>query len=590
MTIRVLPASVAAGIAAGEVAERPAAVVKELIENALDAGATHVTVEIARGGMERISVSDDGCGIPQEEVELAFTRHATSKLQELDDLERLTTMGFRGEALPSIAAAGKVRMVSRAAEAGTAVAVELLDGRVTGKRQVGAAPGTTVTVEALFAGIPARRKYLRSQAAETSRVRQVVEYLAMAWPAVQFSLLADNRRLVHSPGNGSLRDVLAVVYGAETAQAMLEVGATTSGPYAVHGLVSPGTIGKATRSGMSLFVNRRWVQHRMLVVAVEQAYQGFLMEGRYPIAALFLEVPPPEVDANVHPTKREVRFLREGDAFSSVQRAVRETLLATSPVTDARGALGISPAISGGQPPAGMPSAGSAAGLQLFAPLPRPVADGAVEALTPGPPTPSAPAPAPSPGSPLPHLRVLGQVANTFVVAEGPDGMYLIDQHAAHEQVLFDRLLLQRERGQLEVQPLLDPLPVELTSEQMESAHVMLPLLAQMGFQVEAFGEDTWLVRALPAMLSHSSVGRLFQELLASQRDPTMANSPAHYALAASVACHSSVRAGQALEPREMDALVEALGGARNPHHCPHGRPTIIRVSTSTLEREFGRL
>ena len=595
MSIRVLPATVAAGIAAGEVIERPASAVKELVENALDAGARRVTVEVTRGGMERITVSDDGWGIPQDEVELAFSRHATSKLRSMDDLSHLDTMGFRGEALPSIAAVGRLRMVSRAAGSDAAYAVGLVNGAVTSRGQAGTAPGTTVTVEALFADVPARRKYLRSQAAETARVRQVITHLAMAWPGVQFVFAADNRLAFQTSGTGSLRDVLAVVYGTEVAQAMLEVE-SISAPYAIQGLVSPAAISRATRSGISLFVNNRWVQHRGLVVAVEDAYQGFLTQGHYPIAALLLDVSPAEVDANVHPTKREVRFLREGEVFSSVQRAVRETLFTASPLMDARGALGIGPPNLAGQAavqavlgPGGVPASAPARDPNLFAPLKKPFGNMAAELPVQGPERPAAPRATPASNSPFPGLRVLGQVANTFVVAEGPDGMYLIDQHAAHEQVLFDRLLLQWEYGEMEVQPLLDPLPVELTPDQMERAHDVLPLLGQLGFQIETFGQDTWLIRALPGVLSHSSISRFFHELLASQRDPSLANSPAHYAVAASVACHSAVRAGQTLETREIDALLEALSSARNPHHCPHGRPTIIRVSTTALEREFGR-
>ena len=585
--IRVLPATVAAGIAAGEVVERPASVVKELVENSLDADATHITVELRHGGLEQITVSDDGCGIPQEEMELAFARHATSKLQGLDDLADLTTMGFRGEALPSIAAAGLVTMVSRTAGSDSACAVDLVDGTVSRKRTVGAAPGTTVTVDDLFAGIPARRKYLRSQAAETARVRQVVEHLAMASPTVQFTFVSDGRLLLQTPGSGSLRDMLAVVYGAETAQAMLEIG-PTAGPYPVHGLVSPAEVSRPSRAAISLFVNRRWVQHRTLVVAIEGAYQGFLMEGRYPIVALFLEVPPAQVDVNVHPTKREVRFLRDGDAFTSVQRAVRETLLAESPLMEARGAIGASLAPSPGQvtsETSGELPLGLSPALQPSPSLGVPAQGPAPDSVS----QPGAPSPLPGSGTALPPLRVLGQVANTYLVAEGPDGMYLVDQHAAHEQALFDRLLLQWERGQPDVQPLLDPLPVELAPEQLETAHELLSLLPRLGLHVEPFGERTWLVRALPAMASRSSIPRLLEELFAPQRDPSLVNSQLHYALAASIACHSSVRAGQALGIEEMNALVTALAAARNPHHCPHGRPTIIRVSTTTLERQFGR-
>ena len=305
------------------------------------------------------------------------------------------------------------------------------------------------------------------------------------------------------------------------------------------------------------------------------------MEGRFPVGVLFLEVPPSKVDVNVHPAKREVRFLHEGEAFSSIQRAVRSVLLAVSPVVEARGAL------AGGPGPT-TPALAAPSFHMSFDRLPEEVSQDAQPGT-------SLAAAWPSPGaggagsSGLPPLRVLGQVSNTYLVAEGPDGMYLIDQHAAHEQVLFDRLLRQWEEHKPEVQPLLEPLPLELTPEQQEALPDALPALEQLGFLLEPFGEGAWLARAVPAMARQASVPRLVAELLERQRDPALAASPAHHAMAASIACHSSVRAGQTLSPDEMDALLVALRQARNPGHCPHGRPTIVRLSTHMLEREFGR-
>jgi DNA mismatch repair protein MutL len=569
MAIHVLAPAVAAGIAAGEVVERPASVVKELVENALDAGATSVVVELTDGGMECIRVSDNGCGIPANEVELAFTRHATSKLATLDDLDRITTMGFRGEALPSIAAAAQVTVVTR--EAGTDVAtwVELKGGGMR-HGNWSAAPGTTVTVEELFGNIPARRKFLRSAGAETGRVRRVAEHMALAFPEVSLVLTSDGKPLFRTAGNGSLQDVVAAVYDPEMAAVMLEVVAQEAAPYTVRGLISPAATSKTNRTAMHLFLNQRWVQDRALQVAIHEAYQGFLLEGRFPVTVLFLEVPPQEVDVNVHPAKREVRFIRERDAFSSVQRAVRGTLLASSPIVEGGGSLA--------SPRAQEPVSAVAPSFAFNFDADR-------EASTAFLPHPGAAA-----GPTIPSLRVLGQVSSTYLVAEGPDGMYLIDQHAAHEQVLFDRLLRQWEDHHSEVQPLLEPMPVELTPEQMDGARETMQVVEALGFHMEPFGEGSWLVRAVPAMARQVSIPRLVQELLDPQRDPTLAGLPTHYALAASIACHSAVRAGQTLDPQEMTALVESLTRCRNPRHCPHGRPTTIRLSTRMLAREFGRI
>ncbi|MDE2765683.1 MAG: DNA mismatch repair endonuclease MutL, partial [Chloroflexota bacterium] len=335
MSIRVLEAAVASAIAAGEVIERPASVVKELVENSIDADASRVTVEIEQGGLKRIRVADDGAGIAPGELETAFERHATSKLRTVDDLDALHTLGFRGEALPSIAAAARVRLVSRQA-GGDGAAIELEAGRVLSKGAASAPPGVTVSVEALFSALPARLKFLRSTGAETARVRQAVESLALAYPNVALTFSADGKTLLRAPGGGALRDAFAAVYGAELTEAMLDLAPSPAAPFRVRGLISPPAHSRPNRSAVRLFVNGRWVQSRALSVAVEEAYAGLLMQGRYPIAVVMIDAPPHEVDANVHPNKREVRFARESDAFSSVQRSVRESLLAHVPVVDAR--------------------------------------------------------------------------------------------------------------------------------------------------------------------------------------------------------------------------------------------------------------
>ena len=586
MVIRVLPPAVAAGIAAGEVIERPASVVKELVENSLDAGASTVGVEVLQGGLQSIRVTDDGSGIAADELRLAFERHATSKLRSLDDLAAVTSLGFRGEALASIAAAAHVRLLTRTAGAEAAAFVEIEGSAVIAEGTSSGAPGTTVTVEALFSTIPARLKFIRSASAETARIRGVLDHMAMACPHVRFSLRSEARMLLQTSGNGALRDVMAAVYGAEVADALIEVTGSARGVYPVHGMVSPAERSRPNRTGMSLFVNGRWVSNRTLSVAVEQAYAGLLMEGRYPIAAMFVDVPPAEVDPNVHPNKREVRLVRDADAFSSVQRAVREALLADSPVAEARGLLAPPPAPAQASTPAPTLALGGlapalSAGL---APLPEPSASpsGGEHAI-------AAPAAAGqgAPGSPRAPLRILGQISNMFVVAEGADGMYLIDQHAAHEAVLYYRLLRQWEERRPEVQPMLEPLPVELTPEQVEAVAGAQPTLERYGVRIEPFGGSTWLVRSVPLMARSVSAVKLVAEILDAHSGG--AGSDTHLAVAASIACHSAVRAGQTLDRQEMEALGHALTTEDIPQHCPHGRPTMLRVTTSSLEREFGR-
>ena len=575
MAIRVLPAGVAARIAAGEVIERPASVVKELVENSLDAGARIIGVEIRHGGLASIRVTDDGCGIPADEVALAFERHATSKLASVEDLGDIGTLGFRGEALASIAAAAGVRMTTRTGDAESATTVELENGAIMRQSPAGAGLGTTIEVEALFSTIPARLKFIRSAAAETARVRQTMDHLAMAHPHVQFSLKTDGRLQLSTSGNGSLRDAVAAVHGAELAQAMIEVGSWT-GAYSVWGLVGTPEQSRANRTGVSLFVNNRWVQHRAVGVAIEEAYRGLLMEGRFPIAVVFFDVPPGEVDVNVHPNKREVRLSHEGDAFSSVQHAVRDALLAASPIAEGEGLLSYAvPA-----PPSLQPELTFTTQEREQAPLPEP-APVAEET--------HAPLVLPPGASPLSRLHVLGQIANTYIVADGPDGMYLIDQHAAHESVLYYRLLRQWANSTPEVQPMLEPLPMSLTPQQMDALGEGRAVLERYGLLVEPFGDDTLLVRAVPVMARRVDAVKLVAEAL--DRFSSRANgTDTHLSAAASIACHSAVRAGQTLDQQEMMALGEALASELNPQHCPHGRPTVIRVSTDVLGRQFGRL
>ena len=597
MPIRILPPAVAAGIAAGEVIERPASVVKELVENSIDSGARAISVEIQQGGLQSIRVTDDGAGIPDDEVEVAFARYATSKLVSLDELAQISTLGFRGEALASIAGASHVRMTTRTADATAASVVDATGADVTRRTKEAAAQGTTVLVESLFSTIPARLKFIRSAQAETSRIRLTLDHLAMAEPHIRFTLKSEQRTLLQSSGNGVLRDVFANVQGTELAAEMLEFTASTLAPYPVHGLISPPSRSRSNRTGISLFANGRWIASAALSTAIQEAYRGLLMEGRYPFAVVFIDVPTDVIDVNVHPNKREVRFRHDGDTFSSVERTVRETLLRADPTVEARGLFrsGLAPASDHSYPTAS-PQAFDftlAPGVGAWAPLPErepvlpadkidaPLADASDDSVE------------NDPSQVIPwgmaELRVLGQISNTYIVAEGVDGMHLIDQHAAHESVLYYRLLRQWEDRGAEVQPMLDPLPIELSVEQLDAVPIAQELLARYGINLEPFGDATYLLRSLPAMARRVDGAKLVAEVLAIAAKAGALAPEIQHTVAASIACHSAVRAGQVLDTQEMEALIAALITETNPNHCPHGRPTTLKVSTNMLEREFGR-
>jgi len=562
LTIRVLSPETAARIAAGEVVERPASVVKELVENALDAGATAVSVEVTAGGLETIRVSDDGCGLAAEELEVAFARHATSKLRD-EELLRVDTLGFRGEALPAIAAVGEVEMVSRAPGAEAATYLRLVGGAVVEGGERGAPAGTTVTVRELFARQPARRKFLRSPSAEANQIASVVSHYALAYPAVRFSLTLDGRLSLLTDGNGDLRDAVAAVYGADVASAMLPV-APGEGPIAVDGLVAAPQVSRAGRGYVSLFVNGRWVQSRRLAYAVEEAYRGLLMVGRYPIAVLHLRLPFEEVDVNVHPAKAEVRFRDESAAFGAVQRAVRSVLLESAPVPAATPLeLSVQPSTS--------PLWEHARSLER-----REVGVAAEETVV-----------AATPAAALPALRVIGQFGSTYLIAEGPDGIYMIDQHAAHERVLYERFCRQRLERRPDAQALLEPVTLELSPPQRALLVEQEAPLREHGFQVEPFGEGSYLVRALPAALSATDPRQAvasFLDLMLEEGEGDRCDR-----VAMSLACHGAIRAGKTLSQEEMRELVNLLEASEAPHTCPHGRPTMIHMSAETLARQFGR-
>ena len=538
--------------------------------------------------MQTILVTDDGSGIAADEVGLAFRRHATSKLVSLEGLAHIATLGFRGEALSSIAASAHVRMVTRTADADAATVMEVAGEEVVRRGMEGAPAGTSIEVEALFSTVPARLKFIRSAAAETARIRQVVDHMSMANPHVRFSLTSERRTLVQTSGNGDLRDVLAGVHGAEIAAKAILVVPSARAPHPAHGLVGAPEHSRPNRSGISFFVNGRWIVSGSLSAAVQEAYRGMLMEGRFPFAAVFVDVPPELIDVNVHPNKREIRFRHDGDVFASVERSVREALLEAHPMMEARGLFSpATPRIERSAAPQAFdfnltPDAGA------WAPLPEPdaVIGEAAERAVPSP----SEAPAVLDGQPaLPQIRVLGQIANTYIVAEGPDGMQLIDQHAAHESVLYYRLLNQWGERAPEVQPMLEPLPVELTPEQMDALAQASDVLKRYGITLDPFGDSTWLLRSVPAMARRVNGATLVADVLEATKGSGDAAPDVHHAVAASIACHSAIRAGQTLDMQEMEALSHALATEANPQHCPHGRPTTIRVTTGMLEREFGR-
>lgn len=612
MTIRILPPDVAAKIAAGEVVERPASVVKELVENAIDAGAKTIRVEIQNGGKRLIQVLDDGSGIPAEEIPLAFARHATSKLISVDDLSRVTTLGFRGEALASVAAVSQLTLLSRPASQPAATRIRLEGGQQVTLGAAGSPGGTIITVENLFYNVPARLKFLKADATEAAHIHRIVSHYALAYPHIRFALQSDQRITFQTNGRGDLFDALAAVFDLETARQMIAVEYKEEGEetrtrgreeidekliasslhvsspprLSVHGYVGAPALHRGTRDQIIFFVNKRWIQDRSLNQAVVQAYHTFLPVGRYPVAVLNIELDPAEVDVNVHPTKAEVKFQDPRAVFKAVQKAVREAVMAAAPVPAYGGQAAPTYHYSGGF---GDHAGDTAPWRTSFGPsfsqfgfeMQR-TFDSEGERL------PLLEAPAPQS---LPLMRVVGQIQQMYIVAEGPDGLYLIDQHAAHERILYEKLAQQKAQAVVARQQLLEPVVVELSPGQAALVEAELKALSEVGFELESFGGATYRIRAVPDVLGQANPAQALVDILAEMADGAIPLArETHEKIAITVCKRASIKGGQILSPEEMRELVRQLEATSAPRTCPHGRPTMIHLSAAQLAKEFGRL
>ena len=569
MPIHILAPEVASQIAAGEVVERPASVVKELVENSLDAGATQISINIKSAGKRLIEVADNGSGISAEELPLTISRHATSKLSTAEDLFHIHTLGFRGEALASIGSVSHLTITSRASDSDMGAKLKAAGGNLSAVEPAGTPVGTVVSVADLFFNVPARLKFLKTDITERRHIDQFVTRYALAYPGVRFQLRQDDRVTVQTSGSGDRREILASLYSVELAEQMLEVLAEYES-LSITGFTSALSHTRSNRREITFFINGRWVQDSALVAAVVQAYHTYLMVGRYPQTVLFVEMPPDMVDVNVHPTKAEVRFRERDQVFSAVQRATRRALLAHTPV-----------------PGMGLETQGIPGDNYRFRranPFSLRVEQEAQQSeISWEPDNPEAG----TAGVPL--LRLVGQIAAAYLVAEGPDGLYLVDQHAAHERVLFEHYLNQRQEV-IPSQTLLEPAVVEFSAADARLISDQLPLLNELGFQVETFGVHSFLVRSIPQVLSGITPTAALRVLVEDfEEDETPLQAEQEAKMIARICKRAAVKAGQVLSPQEQRALLTDLEKCQAPRTCPHGRPTMIHLSVDLLERQFGR-
>jgi DNA mismatch repair protein MutL len=599
MPIRLLSSEVASQIAAGEVIERPASVVKELLENSLDAGAHSIAIMIQEAGKKLIEVADDGSGIPSNELELAVARHATSKLVRSDDLFSISTLGFRGEALASIGSVSRMTLTSRVQTEVEGARIKV-EGGVSGTlTKVGTTVGTTVRVEDLFYNVPARLKFLKSDVTERRAIDQLVTRYALAYAGKRFKLSDGKNVTLQTSGDDDRRSILAALYGVDTAKQMLEILAEEEG-MRLTGFISPTSLTRSNRKEITFFINGRWVHEVALTTALLQAYHTLLMVGRYPMSALFLEIPPEDVDVNVHPAKAEVRFRSQDKVFSFVQRSARKALLAYSPVpnvapslwgvtrtapSETRRHTGLDWAIGHDETVSSRQLSVNGEQFSVstdYASQSVPNEQESIENRK--------SEIANSTLGTVPLLRLVGQIGATYLVAEGPDGLYLIDQHAAHERVLFEKLMTQHAMKNIPSQTLLTPATVTLPPASAQLLVTQLPILQHFGFDVEEFGPNTFQVRAMPALFMGSEPATALRALIEDfEEDETPLQNEVEAKLAARVCKRMAVKAGQTLSNEEQRALLNDLEACDSPRTCPHGRPTMIHLSVDMLERQFGR-
>jgi DNA mismatch repair protein MutL len=590
--IRQLPSSVITKIAAGEVIERPASVVKEMLENSIDAGSTRIEIDLEQGGAELIRIVDDGCGIEPDDLPLAFASHATSKLADADDLFRISSMGFRGEALASIGGVARVTLQSRARGRDDGAEVRCEGGELTEVRPWNGAPGTRIEARHLFFNVPVRKKFLKTHSTELGHIIDVVQRIALAHPERHLVLRHNSRLVLEAPASAGQLDRIGLFFGNEVRDKLYPIEAD-QGPVRLTGWVADPSCERGNAKLQYLFINGRWVRDRSLGHALQEAFRGLLMTGRYAIGFLFVTLPPEQVDVNVHPTKSEVRF-RDAQAMYHLVRASIKHKLSDLNLMPR---LQLPPETAWPQNGATLP----AEAPNIFSRGPAeeegfasPRGDRAAEGPAPwDAPLVSRPSPAAiSVPSPDPRLGRAIQIHDSYLVVETSAGMLVIDQHALHERILFEQLRRRIRDGQLEVQRLLVPEPVDLPAEQAACVLEAKDELKQIGLDVEDFGGGTVLLGSYPALLDRATPVDIFKSvvdaLMNRERAPTKEQVLHH--LLATMACKAAVKAGDPLTPEEISHLMKLRDLAEDSHHCPHGRPTSLQFSKHELEKQFRRV
>jgi DNA mismatch repair protein MutL len=602
--IRLLPETVASQVAAGEVVERPASVVKELVENSIDAAAQKIDVFIRRGGISLVRVIDDGCGMDRDDALLSLERHATSKIRSVADLEAVGTLGFRGEALPSISSVSRFRLTTRepGAVAGTEIVVN--GGKIDIVRDGGEAPGTQVEVRSLFYNVPARRKFLRSENTESRNIEHQLHLQAIGHPQIAFTFARDDRVVFQLPSTATLNDRIRDLYGNELLEQLLSLNGGDASQIRISGLIGRAGLSRQTRSQQLVFVNGRAIESPVITAAMREGYHTALMKGQYPVTFLFLELDPGTVDVNVHPAKREVRFRDPNGIREAVVRAIQETLAGgrsdwqekfRTPVSSTAGPMPIVSQIEkGGSPPCELPelerefalrgqpsveitlsrtAAPSERAIEVNRPYQQLPADGEQTSRAPQ------------------QFQIIGVLNKLYVLMENAEGLVLVDQHAAHERILFEELRRRMEAQGVPSQKLLLPQTFELPPRDADWIEQNIKVLQKMGIGIETFGPNTFKIDSLPGFLNVSDGAQFMRKVIDDLKSASERSSPLRLGeeMIAKTVCRHAVKANDPLRYLEVEKLIQDLLACDLPYCCPHGRPTMIQISNTELEKKFGR-
>ena len=581
-------------IAAGEVIERPAAVVKELVENAIDSGANAITIEIKEGGIRFIRITDNGCGIRKEEIPLAFKRHATSKIMSIEDLFRVKSLGFRGEALSSIAAVSQVELITKDADSLIGSRYEIHGGSEVAKDEIGCPDGTTFIVRNLFYNTPARGKFLKTKTTEGGYINDVVMHFTLSHPEIRFKFMWDGKTKIQTSGNGSVRDNIFNQFGADITKALLPIQAEKNG-MKVSGFIGKPELSRGTRTFMNYYINGRYIKSPVVQKAIECGYQGFSMTNRFPFTVLFLDIDSALLDVNVHPTKMEVRFTNQEEVFDMFQSSIHEALSRASLIPEV-------PLGSGGK----KNKETGTTKQQTASRPPEPFESRRISN------SPKTDMPAEKKGDSRPNaryeqqslfqepmlaednrisFRLIGQVFDTFWLIEWKDELLVIDQHAAHEKVLYEQLMKELAQNHVYSQNLLAPIVLTLTHREKEILITCRDAFTALGFEIDDFGGDEFAVKAVPSHFLHLASRELFYSILDGLlENPIASKSETVTDRCATIACKAAVKGNHAMSAGEAEKLIEQMLQAKEPYHCPHGRPTTISMTKKEFEKKFKRI